>query len=247
MANRAEAAHDQDLEPTDRSTLRRKRERGSYQLDSIYAILDEGLLCHVGFEHQGSVFVVPTTYARVDDELYFHGAAANRMLDQLGSGTDVCVTVTLLDGLVFARSAFHHSMNYRSAMVFGTAERVVDPDEKRKAVLAIVDHVAQGRSADARPPTPNELRSTSVVRLPIREASAKVRTGPPIEEPEDLELAIWAGELPLETKPAEPVPDPLLPSHVEAPEYVNNYPVRRRALPEEPRPTGAERRPAPGG
>ncbi len=219
------------MEPTERSTLRRKRERGSHSLALIRSILDEGLVCHVGFESDGSVFVVPTTYARVDDVLYFHGAAANRMLDRLGAGTDVCMTVTLLDGLVFARSAFHHSMNYRSVMIFGSAEPVTDPEEKRNALLAIVDHIARGRSGDARPPSPNELRSTSVVRLVITDASAKVRAGPPLDEPEDMDLPIWAGELPLETQPAEPVPDPLLRPAIAVPDYVFGYALRRRGDP----------------
>jgi nitroimidazol reductase NimA-like FMN-containing flavoprotein (pyridoxamine 5'-phosphate oxidase superfamily) len=208
------------MEATPRSTFRRKRERGTHDLGTIYSILDEGLVCHVGFEENGSVFVVPTAYARVEDDLYLHGAAANRMLKQLASGSQACVTVTLLDGVVFARSAFHHSMNYRCAMVFGTASKVEDPGEKRRAVTAIVDHMAEGRSADARPPTDVELRATSVVKMPLREASAKIRTGGPLDEDDDLGLRIWAGELPLRTVAADPVPDPHLPEDVERPSYL---------------------------
>lgn len=247
MASGPEAAEGRSIEATGRSTLRRKRERGSHRLETIYSVLDEGLVCHVGFEDSGSVLVMPTTYARVDDKLYLHGAAANRMLEQLGSGSSVCVTVTLLDGLVFARSAFHHSMNYRSVMLFGTAARVTDPEEKRDAVLAIVDHMAEGRSADARCPTASELRATSVVCLPITEASAKIRTGPPIDEPEDMELPIWAGELPLETRPVEPVPDPLMQAHFAAPRYVTHYPSRRHRVGEEERAVDRDGQPAPGG
>jgi len=234
--------------PTRRSALRRKRERGSYDRETIYAILDEALICHVGFGDGESVFVVPTIHARVGDLLYLHGAAANHMLERLGSGAELCVTVTLVDGLVFARSAFHHSVNYRSVMVFGTASTVVDPEEKRAAVLAIVDHVAKGRTADARPPSEIELRATTVVRVPLGEASAKTRTGPPIEESEDLDLRIWAGEVPLETRAMEPVPAPGLPEEVEVPSYVRWYPQRQVGPPDAG--AGSRRhqsRPAPGG
>jgi len=210
-----------------RSTLRRKRERGSHDLHVVNSILDEGLVCHVGFTEDGSTFVVPTTYARVGDALYLHGALANRMLRVLASGAEACVTVTLLDGLVFSRSAFHHSMNYRSVILFGSATPVDDATEKQMAVLAIVDHVAPGRSRDARKPSPNELRSTTVVRFPIVEGSAKVREGGPLEDAEDLELPVWAGVLPLEMVPQRPVPDEFVPDGVSVPSYVAEYPSRR--------------------
>jgi uncharacterized protein len=210
-----------------RSTLHRKRERGSYERVIIDAILDEGLVCHVGFNESGSVFVVPTTYARVGQVLYLHGASGNRMLKTLTSGGEACVTVTLLDALVFARSAFHHSMNYRTVMLFGSAEPVDDEAEKRLAVLAIIDHTAQGRSADVREPSSSELRSTRVVRFPITEGSAKIRTGGPIEEPEDVALPIWAGQLPVEIVARAPVPDEGVPEGVAVPPYVAHYPSRR--------------------
>lgn len=192
---------------TERSRLRRKTERGSYDRETVAAILDAGLICHVGFSPEGAPWVFPTTYARVDDVVYLHGAVGNFALRSLAAGAEACVTVTLIDGLVLARSAFHHSMNYRSVMLFGVAEPVSDEAEKRAALLAIVDHMAPGRSADSRPPTPEELRSTLVVRLPITEGSAKIRTGPPIDDEQDMGLPHWAGVLPLSLLPGPPVPD----------------------------------------
>jgi hypothetical protein len=154
---------------TDRTTLRRKKERGSYDKQVVNAVLDEGLLCHVGFSVEGSPFVIPMAYARIDDTLYLHGATGNRMLRFLADGAEVCVTVTLLDALVLARSAFHHSMNYRSVMLFGTTTRVLDDDEKQRATTALLDHVAPGRSADARRPSVEELRAALMIRVPIEE------------------------------------------------------------------------------
>ena len=212
-----------ELPVTARTTLRRKRERGSHDRELIYSILDEGLICHVGFLDEGSVFVQPMAYGRRGANVYLHGAAANRSLRDIGSGSAACVTVTLVDGLVFARSAFHHSMNYRSVMLFGAGIEVDDPDEKRSAVLAVVDHMAAGRSSDARAPSASELRATTVVRFPIDEASAKVRTGGPIEEPEDLALPIWGGELPLVQRSLRPRPDVELPSGVEVPGYIRDF------------------------
>ena len=170
-------------------------------------MLDEALVCHVGFVADHGPVVLPMTYVRIDDDLYIHGAAGNDLLRHLAAGADVCVTVTLLDGLVFARSAFHHSMNYRCVVLFGRAERVTDPEEMRTMVAALLDHLAPGRSADARPTTAAELRATSILRLPITEGSAKVRTGGPIDDAEDLELPVWAGQLPLRLVAQPPVPD----------------------------------------
>jgi nitroimidazol reductase NimA-like FMN-containing flavoprotein (pyridoxamine 5'-phosphate oxidase superfamily) len=195
--------------PTDRTRVRRKAERGRYDRATVDAILDEALLCHVGFAVDGRPWVFPTAFARVDDRLYLHGASGNFALRSLASGAEACVTVTLLDGLVLSRTAFHHSMNYRSVMLFGEAEKVEDDDEKQMAVMAIVEHLIPGRTSDTRLPTPEELRATLVIRLPLDEVSAKVRTGPPLEDPEDLELAHWAGELPLSLTPGDPVPDDL--------------------------------------
>ncbi|MEA3078341.1 MAG: uncharacterized protein QOF60_3249 [Actinomycetota bacterium] len=196
------------LRETDRSRVRRKADRARYDFSTVAAILDEALLCHLGFAVDGRPWVVPTTFARVGERLYLHGAAANFALRTLSAGgIEACVTVTLLDGLVLARSAFHHSMNYRSVMLFGSAELVTDGDEKLSALLAIVDHMEPGRSAACRPPTESELRSTLVVRFPIDEGSAKVRTGGPIDDAEDVALPHWAGVIPLALVRGEPVPD----------------------------------------
>lgn len=210
---------------SERSSLRRKRERGSHDRALINSILDEALICHVGYTHDGSTFVTPTVYSRVGGSLYMHGAAANRTLKSITSGIESCVSVTLLDGLVLARSAFHHSVNYRSVMLFGRARAVDDPDEKLAGVLAILDHLVPGRSKDARAPTASELRSTLVASFPIDEGSAKVRTGGPIDEGEDLDLPIWAGELPFATVTRPPVADGVLPEGVVVPDYVTNYPL----------------------
>lgn len=206
--------------------MRRKKERGTYDKAMLDAILDEGLLCHVGFSVDGSPFVMPMAYARMGEALYLHGATGNRMLRVLADGAEVCVTVTLLDALVLARSAFHHSMNYRCAILFGVASRVVDDDEKYRASMALLDHIAPGRGADARPPSPEELRSVLMVRLPITEWSAKVRTGGPIDEPGDMEEPIWAGQIPVSIVTGAAVADgPPVPG-VEEPSYVRAYPVR---------------------
>jgi nitroimidazol reductase NimA-like FMN-containing flavoprotein (pyridoxamine 5'-phosphate oxidase superfamily) len=197
------------LPPTGRTTVRRKRERGSSDRALVDAILDEALVCHVGFVAVHGPVVLPMTFARVDDHLYLHGAAGNDMLRNLADGVDVCVTVTLLDGLVFARSAFHHSMNYRCVVLFGKAVRVTDVAEMRVMAAALLDHLADGRSGDARPPTDAELRTTLVLRLPITEGSAKVRTGGPIDDPEDLARPVWAGEIPLRLVAGPPIADEL--------------------------------------
>ena len=209
--------------PSPRTQVRRLADRGRYDPASIHAILDEGFVCHVGFLSDSSPVVIPTAYARVDDHLYLHGAPANAALQVAGSGRPLCVTVTLIDGLVFARSAFHHSINYRSVVIFATADEVTDPDEKRAALIAVVDHVAPGRGADARPPTDSELRATRLIRLPIDEASAKVRTGGPVDDPEDLQLPIWAGHLPFRVETGPPVPADDLVVAAPVPDYVAVY------------------------
>lgn len=192
---------------TDRSSVRRKADRGRYDRDTVDAILDEALVCHMAFAVDGRPWVVPTTFVRLGDHLYFHGATGNLALRTLAAGVETCVTVTLLDGLVLARSAFHHSMNYRSVMLFGRAEPVTDDEEKTTALLAIVDHMVPGRSAATRHPSAEELRATRVVRLAIDEGSAKVRTGGPVEEPADLKLPHWAGVVPVALVRGDPVPD----------------------------------------
>jgi nitroimidazol reductase NimA-like FMN-containing flavoprotein (pyridoxamine 5'-phosphate oxidase superfamily) len=208
------------LEMTERTRVRRLPKRGNYELDTIRAILDEALMCHVGFVVDGAPVVIPTIHWRDGDTLYFHGSAASRMLRSLKSGVEACVTVTLLDGLVLARSAFHHSMNYRSVVVFGTA-REVGEDEKIAALESLVEHVVRGRSAEVRPPNQKELRQTLVLALPIDEASAKIRTGGPVDDEEDYALPVWAGVLPLALTPGVPVAD----AGVEAPvpDYLARY------------------------
>lgn len=207
------------LRASPRTQLRRKRERDRSDWDTVTSILDEGLLCHVGFADETGTYVVPMAYARVGDVLYLHGAAGNRTLRALAAGAEACVTVTLLDGLVLSRSAFHHSVNYRSVMLLGRATPVVDEDEQRAAATALLDHLVPGRSKDARPPVTSELRSTLMLKLPLEEGSAKVRTGPPADDNEDMELAIWAGEIPVRLVADPPVPDPDLRDGVPTPTY----------------------------
>ena len=212
-----------ELRRTARTTLSRRASRGSYDRDLIHGILDEGLVCHVGFAIESQPYVIPTTYARVRDRLLIHGSTTSRMLRALAGGAPACVTVTLLDGLVLARSAFHHSMNYRSVVILGRGLPVPDRDAKREALRAIVDHVVPDRSRDVRSPTDAELDGTLVLGIPIDEASAKVRSGPPIDDPEDLAVTCWAGEIPLRLEAGDPVPDPLLPSGWPVPEAVAAY------------------------
>jgi nitroimidazol reductase NimA-like FMN-containing flavoprotein (pyridoxamine 5'-phosphate oxidase superfamily) len=209
--------------PTPRSTVRRLPDRARYDRETIAAILDEGLVCHVGFVRDGQPYVIPTTYARVDDRLLIHGSAASRMLGSLAEGLPVCVTVTLLDGLVLARSGFHHSMNYRSVVVLGAPTEIRDPAEKRRALDAIVEHVVPGRLPHLRPPKESELRGTRVFWIPLTEASAKIRTGPPKDDEEDYALPLWAGELPLRLQPLPPVPDLRLRPGIEPTPEVTGY------------------------
>jgi nitroimidazol reductase NimA-like FMN-containing flavoprotein (pyridoxamine 5'-phosphate oxidase superfamily) len=208
---------------SERTTVKRLPKRGVYHRETVYAILDEGLVCHVGFVFDGQPFVIPTGYCRVADVLYIHGSAASRMLKTLSSGVPVCVSVTLLDGLVLARSAFHHSMNYRSAVVIGNSRLVTDAAEKSAALTAIVEHIVPGRNADARAPNTSELGATSVLALPIEEASAKVRTGPPLDDAEDMGLPVWSGVLPLRLEPKAPEADPTLKAGLAVPAYVTGY------------------------
>lgn len=209
--------------PTERTKVKRLAKRGAYDRETIYPILDEAFLCHVGFAVDGQPYVIPTGYARVDDTLYIHGSAASRMLRTLAEGVRVCVTITLIDGLVLARSAFHHSMNYRSVVVLGTARLIVDPEEKWKALHAFTDHVVHGRWNDVRQPTEQEMKATTVLSLPLEEVSAKIRTGPPIDEDEDYLLPVWAGVLPLRLTPSEAITDARALPDVQPPNYVRNY------------------------
>jgi nitroimidazol reductase NimA-like FMN-containing flavoprotein (pyridoxamine 5'-phosphate oxidase superfamily) len=211
------------LAPTPRSKVRRLPARAAYDRATIDAILDEGLVCHVGFCIDAQPYVIPTIYARAGDSLLLHGSAASRMLRHLREGVEVCVTVTLIDGLVFARSAFHHSMNYRSVVIFGRARAIEESSEKVAALRSIVEHAFPGRYDEVRAPDRKELRQTAVLALPIDEASAKVRGGPPVDEEEDYALDVWAGVLPLELAPRTPVPDGRLSPGIEPPELVSSY------------------------
>lgn len=203
----------------DRLRVRRHPERGVYDPAAIAAILDEAYLCHVGFVSGGQPMVLPTIHARIGQNLYLHGAAANAMFAAC-AGQPVCLEATILDGLVLARSVYDHSMNYRSVVVVGTAEDVTDPDEKRLALERLVEHVVPGRSAEAREPSEAELRATRVLRLCLAEASAKVRQGPPAESEADRQLPVWAGVVPLRLVPGEPEPDPTMASAIPVPAYL---------------------------
>jgi uncharacterized protein len=209
--------------PTPRTRVQRLAKRGVYDRETVYRILDEAFLCHVGFMLDGQPFVIPTSFGRKDANLYLHGSAASQMLRQMKTGIPVCVTVTLLDGLVLARSIFNHSMNYRSVVILGKATLVDDPQEKMEALRILSEHIIPGRWNDVRQPNETELKATSVLRLPIEEFSAKVRTGPPIDDDEDYSFPTWAGVVPLQMKVGEPITDPRLEPSREAPAYARNY------------------------
>jgi hypothetical protein len=196
------------LDPTARTNVRRHSERGVYERDRIHAILDEGMICHVAGHADGTTWMIPTAYGRRGDELLLHGAAGNHLLKAAGTGVPLTVTVTLVDAMVLARAVFSHSVNYRSVVVFGEASVITDPDDKAAALAAIVDHLLPGRSAECQAPTPSELTQTRVLRLPITEASAKVRTGPPLDQPENQDLPVWSGIVPLATLAGDPVDAP---------------------------------------
>ena len=209
--------------PTKRTRVFREAERALYDRDAVYRILDEGFICHVGFSVEGQPFVIPTAYGRSGDNLYIHGSAASRMLRNLETGIPVCVTVTLLDGLVLARSIFNHSMNYRSVVILGTANLVQDPAEKLEALRLLSEHILPGRWADSRYPNQKELKATLALRLPIDEFSAKVRQGPAIDDEEDYSFPTWAGVVPLVTTIGDPIPDSRLVPPRDVPPYVKNY------------------------
>lgn len=199
-----------DAPKSDLTRLIRERERGEYSWEAIREILDAGFICHLGVEVGGQPFVIPTTYALVGDDLLIHGSAASRTLRRAGEGVPVCVTVTHVDGFVLARSVFNHSFNYRSVMVFGTAELVSDPEAKRAALHDFFEGVLPGRWDEVRPPTEKEWKATAILRLPLTQASAKLRTGPPEDDEPDHELDVWAGVVPIDRVIGTPVPDPSL-------------------------------------
>jgi len=216
------------FEPTPNTTLKRLPERGSFDRVTVNAILDEGFICHVGFAVDGQPFVIPTSYARIGDRLFIHGSAASRMLRSLSKGIPVCVTVTLIDALVLARSAFHHSINYRSVVILGTATPVEDLRDKMAALRAFTEHVVPGRWSQVREPTEQELRATTVLSLPLAEVSAKIRTGPPKDDAEDYAIPVWAGELPLRLVAGTPIADTNATAAQPVPEYILRYDRRTK-------------------
>lgn len=213
--------------PTTRTRVVREADRGVYDRNAVYGILDEGFICHVGFVIDGQPFVIPTSYGRSGDNLYLHGSAASRMLRNLDKGVPVCVTVTLLDGLVLARSIFNHSMNYRSVVVLGTATVVQDPAEKLEALHLLSEHILPGRWAESRQPNERELKATFALRVPITEFSAKVRQGPPIDDEEDYDFKTWAGVIPLETVARSPIADERCNPALPVPVYASSYSRKR--------------------
>ncbi len=207
----------------DQLRIRRIKENAVYDRQSIYRILDEGLVCHVGFVDDGQPVVIPMLYARRDDSLLLHGAVASRLQKVLAAGARICVTITLLDGLVLARSAFNHSVNYRSVVAFGVADKIKGPQAKRAALDRLVDKLVPGRRADIRDNTRQELAATSILEFPLDEIVAKVRTGPPDDFDKDMKLPIWAGVLPVTQQFGEPVPDPALVGGSTVPDYIRKY------------------------
>ena len=211
------------LERTQRTTLKRIPKRGDFDRATIYKILDEAFICHVGFAVENQPFVIPTAYGRDGNTLYIHGSAASRMMRGLSKGIDVCVTVTLVDGLVLARSAFHHSVNYRSVVIFGNAQIVAEEAEKSEALRLFTEHLIPNRWDEIRVPNAKELKATTVLKLEISEASAKVRTGDPVDDAEDHDLDVWAGVIPLEIEAGKPIDDALLKKGIDTPDYALNY------------------------
>ena len=209
--------------PTPRTRVVREAERGVYDRESAYRILDEGFICHVGFVVDGQPYVIPTSYGRSGDHLYIHGSAASRMLRNLNSDIPVCITVTLLEGLVLARSIFNHSMNYRSVVILGKATVVADPIEKIEVLRRLSEHILPGRWDESRPPNERELKATFALRVPIAEFSAKVRKGPPIDDEEDYSFQTWAGVIPLETVAQPPIPDERCSPETPVPVYAKAY------------------------
>jgi len=211
------------IEPTARTRVKRLPKRASYDAAAIYSILDTALVCHVGFALGGQPYVIPTLHVRIDDQLYIHGSTASRMLGAAAGGTPIAVTVTHIDGLVLARSAFHHSVNYRSVVILGAATLVIDPSEKLAVMKGLIDHVAPGRWEHIRQPNEKELAATSVLSIPIVEASAKLRSGDPLDDEADYALPIWAGQIPFETRALVPVADARLVASTPMPAHVTKY------------------------
>jgi nitroimidazol reductase NimA-like FMN-containing flavoprotein (pyridoxamine 5'-phosphate oxidase superfamily) len=209
--------------PTPRTRVVREPQRAVYDRDVVNRILDEGFICHVGFTLDGQPFVIPTSYGRHEDVLYIHGSAASRMLRNAGAGIPLCVTVTLLDGLVLARSIFNHSMNYRSVVVLGSATAIEDREEKLEALRLLSEHIVPERWSEVRQPNEKELKATTILRLPITEFSAKVREGPVIDDEEDYAFPVWAGVLPLNLVTGNPIDDSRLAEKIPVPDYIKHY------------------------
>jgi len=216
-----------NLNPTTRTKLNRLPKRASYEKEIINKILDDYFVCHLGFTIENQPFVIPTCYGRKDDKMYFHGSVGSRMLKHIKSGAPICITVTNVNGIVLARSAFHHSINYHSVIIFGKANEIIKSTEKTDALKIITEHIIPGRWNDARKPNEKELKQTSVFSLKIIEASAKIREGGPVDEKEDMDLNTWAGVLPLEIKSNEPVKDKLLIKDIPLPDYIKNFKMNR--------------------
>lgn len=212
-----------DITQTERTRLRRLPKRGAFDRETVYSILDEAFICHIGFTVDEQPYVIPTAFGRIDEVLYIHGSSASRMLRTLSKGVEMCFTATLIDGLVLARSAFHHSINYRSVVVLGKATLVDDNAEKNLALEAITNHIVPGRWDDVRWPNELELKATSVLKMTIDEASAKLRIGPPIDDEEDYAMNIWAGVLPVELKTGDPIDDDRLDNGAAPPDNITNY------------------------
>lgn len=211
------------LEKTDRTTISRLAKRGSYDQELVYSILDEGLFCHVAYTINNQPFMIPTGYCRLGDRLYIHGSVGSHFMRELAKGIDVCLCVSLIDGLVLARSAFHHSVNYRSVVVFGKARLVEDENERWNALERFTEHVVPGRWKEVRQPSPGEMKATMVVSFELGEASAKLRTGGVGDDPEDMDLDVWAGVLPLSLQTGPPLPDEALKKGISVPDYVAGY------------------------
>jgi len=205
---------------TERTRVRRISDRGHYDQDTIFSIIDEAMICHVGFIQNNNPVVIPTIHARLGNTLYIHGSGASRMLKVISNQNNICVTISLIDGIVLARSAFHHSMNYRSVVIFGSGRKINDPKEKLNALKAVSDHLIPERWDDVRPPNQKELDATTVIAISLEEASAKIRTGPPSDDEDDYKLSVWAGVLPITLIKEELIPDPVLPDKIDIPNYL---------------------------
>jgi len=216
----------EELKKTIRTKVNRVPKRAVYNKETIYKILDETFICQVAFKIDEQVFIIPTAYGRKGDKIFIHGSNKSRMLNSIKSGVDICINVTLIDGIVAARSIFHHSINYRSVIIFGKGKEIIEPDDKKRALRIITEHIIPGRWDDARQPNEKELEITSVFEFKIDEASAKIRTGPPADEKEDYNLNVWAGVIPLKTVIENPIRDEKLNEDISIPDYIKNYKKR---------------------